>query len=283
MTDLLTSIIPVDEAVIAASRPGRRSFFARLAPVAWVCVGLGVLAVGRALGASQVPQLPGPAVTMAELGKLLPRAFATDAAHGKGIGLLLLASLGRVFSGFLVALVIGVPLGLFIGANRRAWQAANPVIQLLRPVSPLAWFPIWLIVFKNAAQASLLVIFVTALWPIVVNTASSAASIPRDQRNVARVVRFGRFAYVRHVLIPNSRSGVVTGMRLSMGTAWMVIVAVEMLSGKAGIGFFVWDSYNAFNFARVLSAAVMVGAIGLLLDLGFLRLGKAVALKETHA
>ena len=100
---------------------------------------------------------------------------------------------------------------------------------------------------------------------------------------MARVFRFGRFAYVRHVLIPNSLTGVVTGMRLSMGTAWMVIVAVEMLSGKAGIGFFVWDSYNAFNFARVLSAAVMVGAIGLLLDLGFLRLGKAVALKETHA
>jgi nitrate/nitrite transport system permease protein len=156
------------------------------------------------------------------------------------------------------------------------------VVQLLRPVSPLAWFPIWLIITKNPGKAAVFVIFVTALWPTVLNTAAGAGAIPRDQRNVALVFQFGRMAYLRHVLLPNALPSVVTGLRQSMGIAWMVIVAVEMLSGGAGIGGFVWESYNTGNMAAVTAAIIVIGSLGLLLDAGFLRLGRRVALEEVQ-
>ncbi|MGH9281763.1 MAG: ABC transporter permease subunit, partial [Acidimicrobiales bacterium] len=196
----------------------------------------------------------------------------------------LLISLRRVFTGFGIAAGLGIPLGLLIGASKRAWQAVNPVVQLLRPVSPLAWFPIWLVMTKDPGKAAVYVICITALWPTVINTAAGAAAIPRDHRNVALVFKFGRLAYLRHVLLPNALPQVVTGLRQSMGIAWMVIVAVEMLSsGGAGIGFFVWDSYNASNLAAVIAAILLIGAVGLVLDLLFLRIGKRVALEEVHA
>ena len=157
----------------------------------------------------------------------------------------------------------------------------NPLVQILRPVSPLAWFPIWLVAFSDAKKAAVFVIFITALWPIVVNTAAGAAAVPQDHRNVARVFKFGRFAYIRHVLIPDSLPSIVTGLRLSMGVAWMVIVAVEMLSGGTGIGFYVWDAYNASNLAGVTAAIVLIGVVGLALDLMFLRLASLVR-REAH-
>jgi nitrate/nitrite transport system permease protein len=290
MTLITVSLDTIEPAPPALTEPApstdsttRRASRGILSGAAWALVGFGVLALLWGLAAWRVKQLPGPLATFTELRHLLAHPFKGSDGGAKGIGTLLVNSLGRVLGGFILASIIGVPVGLLIGGSKRAWQAANPVIQLLRPVSPLAWFPIWLIVFKDAAKASLWVIFITALWPILINTAAGVAGIPRDQRNVAKVFRFGRLSYVRHVVLPNALPSIVTGMRLSMGVAWMVIVAVEMLSGKAGIGFFVWDSYNAFNFARVLSAALLVGAIGLLLDLAFLRIGKAVALEEPHA
>jgi nitrate/nitrite transport system permease protein len=127
------------------------------------------------------------------------------------------------------------------------------------------------------------VIFMTALWPIVLNAAAGAAAVPRDHRNVARVFRFGRWAYVRHVLVPDSLPSIVTGLRQSMGVAWMVIVAVEMLSVSSGIGSFVWQEYNALDLAKVVAAIILIGAVGLLLDLVFLRLGRAVALDAEQA
>lgn len=135
----------------------------------------------------------------------------------------------------------------------------------------------------DASKAAVWVILVTALWPIVRNTAAGAAAVPRDHRNVARVVRFGRLAYLRHVVLPDSLPAIVTGLRQSMGVAWMVIVAVELLSGGTGIGFFVWGSYNALNLAKVISAILVIGAVGLVLDLLFVRLGRAVALEKGHA
>jgi len=178
--------------------------------------------------------------------------------------------------------LVGVPLGFAIGASRRAWQACNPVIQVLRPVSPLAWFPIWLIVFQDSGRAAVWVIFITSLWPTVLNTAAGAAAVPNDQRAVARVFQFGRLAYLRHVLVPNTMPSIVTGMRVSMGIAWMVIVAVEMLAsgGGTGIGSYVWEQYNALNLAGVTAAIVLIGLTGFLLDLVFMRLGRAVAIEE---
>ena len=139
-----------------------------------------------------------------------------------------------MFAGFSLAVVVGVPVGLAIGASKRAWQAFNPLIQILRPVSPLAWFPIWLDIVPDAGKAAMWVIFITSLWPTVFNTAAGAAAVPPDQQAVAQVFKFGKVAYLRHVLVPNTLPSIVTGMRVSMGIAWMVIVAVEMLAGGGG-------------------------------------------------
>jgi nitrate/nitrite transport system permease protein len=255
--------------------PARRATRA-VASVLWAGVGFGVLVGLWAAISAWKPQIPGPAPTFTEMRNLLEDPFRDGLGNDKGIFIQLRGSLGRVFKGFALAALIGVPLGLLVGANRYAFKAANPVIQLLRPVSPLAWFPIWLTMFRDAPQAAMWTIFLTGLWPIVLNTAAGASSVPVDQRNVAAVFRFGRLSYLRHVLVPHSLPSVVTGLRLSMGIAWMVIVAVEMLSGGVGIGFFVWDSYNALNLAKVICAIGMIGTVGLVLDALFLKLGKAV-------
>lgn len=253
-------------------------FVRRLAgSVGTALVGIGILVVLWALASTRVDALPSPAATWSELVHLLSSPFHDNGPNDKGIAIYLYGSLLRVFEGFLLAAVVGVPLGLLMGGNRFAWRACNPVVQLLRPVSPLAWFPIWLVVFRNAPRAAVWVIFITSLWPIVLSTAAGASAIPPDQRNVARVFRFGRWAYTRHVLVPNALPSIVTGLRQAMGVAWMVIVAVEMLSGGVGIGFFVWDAYNALNLAKVISAIVLIGGVGLILDFAFLRLARAVA------
>ncbi len=261
------------------AKRGIRGFgAAALSSVAWGAIGLVALIAVWAIAAWRVRELPTPSATLSELVKLLKDPFRNDGPNDQGVGLQLGSSLFRVAQGFGAAVLIGVPVGMLIGASRRAWKAVNPMIQLLRPVSPLAWFPIWLVVMKNAPKAAVVVIVITALWPIILNTASAAASIPADQRNVAKVFRFNRRAYLRHVLLPNALPGIVTGMRLSMGVAWMVIVAVEMLSGGTGIGSFAWNAYNALNLARVVSAIVIIGVTGLLLDSLFLRLGRKVAM-----
>jgi len=251
---------------------------ARLAAsIGWAGVGVAVLVALWSVIALRSPDLPTPGEAFSALRKLLRYPFYDLGPNDKGIGIQLGVSLVKVFSGFAMAVVVGVPLGFLIGGSKRAWAAANPVIQVLRPVSPLAWFPIGLVVLKDVGQAAIFVIFITSLWPTVINTAFGAASVPVDQRNVARVFKFGRVAYIRHVVIPHSLPSVITGMRLSMGIAWMVIVAAEMLSGNTGIGYFVWNSYNGGSLANVVAAIVMIGGVGVILDTAFLRLGKKVA------
>jgi nitrate/nitrite transport system permease protein len=248
--------------------------------IGWALVGLGVLVGIWAFGSSRVQDLPSPAETLSQMRELLSSPFHDNGPDDKGILLRLLISLQTVAFGFGLAAMVGIPMGLFIGASRRAWKAANPVIQLLRPVSPLAWFPVWLLVFKDAPQAAKWVIFMTALWPIIINTAAGASSIPADHRNVAKVFKFNKLSYVRHVMLPHTLPSIVTGMRLSMGVAWMVIVAVEMLSTSSGIGGYVWNAYNGSNIGNMLCAIILIGACGLLLDLLFLRISKSVALEE---
>lgn len=254
---------------------------AAAANIGWALLGMALLVGAWALVSARVDALPTPAKTWSTLSQLLAHPFYDNGPNDKGIGLQLLASLQRVGTGFFFAAVVGVPLGIAMGSIKQVWKAANPVIQLLRPVSPLAWFPIWLVVLKDAPKAATWVIFITALWPIVINTASGASTVPHDQRSVAQVFKFSRWTYIRHVLVPHTLPSIVTGMRLSMGVAWMVIVAVEMLSGGTGIGFFVWNSYNALDLSKVIAAIVLIGSIGLSLDFLFLRLGRAVALEET--
>lgn len=255
------------------------------AAAGWALIGFAVLIALWQVGASRVPTLPAPSDTFTKLQSLLSDPFYDRGPNDKGIGLRMFGSLQRVFFGFGLAMVVGIPLGFAIGASKRAWQAFNPLIQVLRPVSPLAWFPIWLVIFKDADRAAVWVIFITSLWPTVLNTAAGAAAVPSDQRAVARVFRFGRLAYLRHVLVPNTLPSIVTGMRVSMGIAWMVIVAVEMLAsgGGTGIGSYVWEQYNALNLAAMVAAIVLIGITGFLLDLIFLRLARAVAIEESVA
>jgi nitrate/nitrite transport system permease protein len=270
LTDETTTEVPFIEA------RGARRLNARLASIAWAMIGLAVFVSLWHVATLRVTHVPTPADTFHKLRSLSAHPFGKHAGT-TGIGSQLLSSLGRVFKGFALAAAVGVPLGLWIGSSRRAWQAVNPLVQLLRPVSPLAWFPIWLVVFRDAPNAAVFVIFITALWPIVINTAAGAASVPADHHNVARVFRFNRRAYIRHVLVPDAMPNIVTGLRTSMGIAWMVIVAVEMLSGGVGIGFYIWDAYNASNLAGVTAAIVLIGVVGLALDSLFMRLSRVVA------
>jgi nitrate/nitrite transport system permease protein len=272
------SVINLAPSATVASPPARRPrrLLKGAQVVGWALVGASVLVLVWWLASTRTADLPSPGETASTLKRLLSDPFYDHGPNDKGVGTQLLISLGRVGLGFAGAAAVGIPLGLAMGASKKVWLSANPIVQLLRPVSPLAWFPIWLAISKDAPKAAVIVIFVTALWPTVINTAAGAASIPQEQRNVARVFRFGRFAYLRHVLVPNALPAVVTGMRLSMGIAWMVIVAVEMLSGSTGIGYYVWDSYNAGNLSQVTAAIVLIGAIGMALDWAFLRLGRHV-------
>ena len=243
-------------------------------------VGFGALFLLWAMIAVLSPGLPTPAESISALVELLKTPFHDGGPNDKGIGIQLMTSLERVFIGFGIATIVAVPFGFLMGASKAAWAMFNPVVQLLRPVSPLAWFPLGLVVLKAAPLAAIFVIFITSIWPTLLNTAFGVSSVPQGHKNVARVFQFSRTKYVRHVLMPYSLPSVVTGMRISMGIAWMVIVAAEMLSGGTGIGFYVWDAYNASNLANVAAAIFLIGFVGMALDFGFGRLQARVAYKE---
>jgi nitrate/nitrite transport system permease protein len=268
----------------APRRPGAWLKLRALAEaVALGLCGALVLGIAWQLVAMRAADVPTPVESLTALRHLLAKPFYDNGPNDKGIALQLRFSLQRVFSGFALAALVGVPVGFLVGSSRRAMQAFNPIVQLLRPVSPLAWFPIWLVAFGNAPQAAVFVIFITALWPTLLNTASGAQSVPMDQRNVARVFKFSRLAYLRHVVLPHAMSDIVTGLRLSMGLAWVVIVAVEMLSNGTGIGSFVWVAYNAGDLPQVAAGILVIGIVGLVLDFAFLRVQRAVTIAEVHA
>jgi len=218
-------------------------------------------------GVSQ--SLPGPFTTLKVLAQMLADPFYDNGPNDKGIGIQLVSSIGRVFAGFALGSLVAIPVGVLMGASSTCRKLFNPLVQLLRPVSPLAWFPIGLAVFKHAGEATIFVIFITSLWPTLINTAFGVGSLPDDHRNVARAFAFSKGRYLRRILIPFALPHILTGLRLSLGIAWVVIVAGEMLSGGIGIGFFVWDSWNALSLERVMSAILLIGLIGLLLDRGF--------------
>jgi nitrate/nitrite transport system permease protein len=225
-----------------------------------------VLAIWLVAAALAGRDLPGPAQTMRVFWDLVTNPFYDAGPNDKGIGLQLASSLQRVFAGFLLGSLVAIPLGFLMGASPLWHRLLNPMVQVLRPVSPLAWFPIGLAALHSAPTATVFVIFITSLWPTAINTAFGVASLPEDHKNVARVFRFSRWKYLTKVLFPYSLPYILTGLRLSMGIAWMVIVAAEMLAGGTGIGFYIWDSWNALSIERVISALLVIGLVGLLLD-----------------
>jgi nitrate/nitrite transport system permease protein len=211
-------------------------------------------------------QLPTPWATFQVFWELIKDPFYDFGPNDKGIGLQLWSSIIRVFSGFALGAIVAIPAGLLMGASSFCKKVFYPLVQILKPVSPLAWFPIGLVAFESASKATIFIIFITSLWPTLINTAFGVASLPDDHKNVAKAFGFSKWKYLTRVLIPYSLPHMITGLRLSIGVAWLVIVAGEMLSGGIGIGFFVWDSWNALSLEKVISAILIIGLVGLLLD-----------------
>lgn len=198
-----------------------------------------------------------------------------------GIGWLLLASLKRVFIGFTLGSLVAIPLGFWIGMSKRAMMAINPIVQTLRPVSPVAWLPIALAVFNLANPSAIFVIFITSLWPTIINTALGVSSVSKDYLDVAQVLEMPRWRQITKIIWPASLPYVFTGLRISLGIAWLVIVAVEMLTGGIGIGFFVWDQWNRLDLSSVFLAVLLIGLTGLVLDYLLGRLQQLVTHRPT--
>lgn len=185
-----------------------------------------------------------------------------------GIGWLLLASLRRVLIGFLLGAIVAIPVGFLIGMSKPAMMALNPIVQIFKPVSPLAWLPIALAIFNLADPSAIFVIFITSLWPTIINTALGVSSVSKDYLDVARVLEMPYWRRITKIILPASLPYIFTGLRISLGIAWLVIVAVEMLTGGIGIGFFVWDEWSRLNLSSVFLAVLVIGITGLLLDYG---------------
>ena len=186
--------------------------------------------------------------------------------NNKGILIMMLSSLIRVFKGFLMGSLIAIPLGFIMGSSKIWNNILNPIVQILRPVSPLTWLPLGMIALKSAEGATIFMIFITSLWPTLINTAQGVAALPNDHKNVAKAFGFSKFKYITKIVIPFALPYIITGLRLSIGVAWMVIVAGEMLTGGIGIGSFAWESYNGGALEKVILAIFLTGLMGLLLD-----------------
>ena len=227
-----------------------------------------------ALIANSGKSIPGPAETWDAAVTLFSDPFYDNGPNDKGIGWNILNSLYRVGLGFGAAALIGIPLGFMIGRFAFLNQMMSPIISILRPVSPLAWLPIGLLVLQKAEPASIWVIFISSIWPMVLNTAAGVQRIPQDYMNVARVLNLSEWKVFSRILFPAVLPYVLTGVRLSIGVAWLVIVAAEMLTGGVGIGFWVWDEWNNLNVAHIIIAIFVVGIVGLLLEQGLMLLAK---------
>jgi len=221
--------------------------------------------------------IPTPVQTFMVLEEVLQNPMENE-PDSKGILIKLFSSLGRVFIGFSIGSLIAIPLGIVMGSNKFWMNLLNPIVQILRPVSPLAWFPLGLLALESASGASIFMVVITSLWPTLINTAFGVSTIPQDHKNVAKAFDFSTFKYVTKVMLPYAYPHIITGLRLSIGVAWMVIVAGEMLSGGIGLGFFVWDDgFNAGSTEKIIIAIFIIGFIGLLLDKGFNALQKLVS------
>jgi len=219
-----------------------------------------------ALIAQTSPQLPSPAKVWHSAVELFGKPFYRNGPNDQGIGWNILNSLGRVGVGFGLAAAIGIPVGFALGRFGFLNAMASPVISLLRPVSPLAWLPIGLLVFKAANPAAIWVIFISSIWPMIINTAVGVQRVPQDYLNVARVLNLSEWKVLTKILFPATLPYMLTGVRLAIGVAWLVIVAAEMLTGGVGIGFWVWDEWNNLNVEHIIVAIFVVGIVGLLLE-----------------
>jgi nitrate/nitrite transport system permease protein len=222
--------------------------------------------------ASGTDYLPGPQKTWTSAVELFRHPFYQNGPNDQGIGWNIYNSLKRVGLGFGLAALCGIPLGFLLGRFAALSRAVNPIISLLRPVSPLAWLPIGLAVFQAANPAAVFTIFICSIWPMVINTAIGVASVPQDYLNVARVLQLSEWKVFTRILLPATVPFVLTGAKLALGIAWLVIVASEMLTGGTGIGFWVWDEWNNLNMEHIIIAIFVIGTVGLALETGMSQL-----------
>lgn len=210
--------------------------------------------------------LPGPIAVLEDTWELIIDPFFDNGGTDKGLFWQIFASLQRVAIGFTLSAIAGIALGIAIGSSSLIYDALDPMFQVLRTVPPLAWLPISLAAFQSSEPSAIFVIFITAIWPIIINTAVGVQTIPQDYKNVARVLRLSRKDYFFEVLFPATVPYIFTGLRIGIGLSWLAIVAAEMLIGGVGIGFFIWDAWNSSLISEIILALVYVGIVGLLLD-----------------
>ena len=225
-----------------------------------------VLVLWTVVSQTLAHDLPSPWKTWTESKRYIFEPFFKDGEMNQGIGRLAFYSLLRVGKGYLLAIAIGTPLGFLLGLSRGFHQSFDPIIQFLRPISPLAWLPLGLVVFQKSEPAAIFTIAVCAMWPTVINTAVGVRSINQDHLNVGRVLKLSRFKMLTKIIVPASLPFMFTGYRLSLGIAWLVIVAAEMLTGTPGVGGFLWQEYNSLVYSHIILSVVTIGAIGFVLD-----------------
>ena len=229
-------------------------------------IGLAIVIVIWHLATMGGGGIPSPARTWEAAVVLFSDPFYVDGPNDQGIGWNVLASLERVGLGFGIAALVGIPAGFMLGRFAMLSKMLNPIISLLRPVSPLAWLPIGLLVFQRADPAAVWTIFICSIWPMVLNTAQGVTRVPQDYLNVARVLKLSEWKVFTKILFPAVLPYMLTGIRLSIGTAWLVIVAAEMLTGGVGIGFWVWDEWNNLKVEHIIIAIFVIGIVGLILE-----------------
>ncbi|MEQ8824819.1 MAG: nitrate ABC transporter permease [Filomicrobium sp.] len=223
---------------------------------------------------------PSPAQVWKEAEEQIFDPFYDRGPNDKGIGVQLYYSLARVLAGFALAIIVAVPLGFLIGMSDLWSKAINPFVQILKPISPLAWLPVALYLIKDAETASVFVIFVCSVWPMLINTAFGVASVKKDWLNIAKTLELNSLSTAFSVILPAAAPTILTGMRISIGIAWLVIVAAEMVIGGVGVGYFVWNEWNGLNLASMIFAIFVIGIVGLILDLAIGQAAKLVEYKE---
>ena len=236
--------------------------------------------MGKDPGATKSGGFPGPLEVVRTSWGHLSDPFYDKGPNDKGIGIQLAHSLARVGLGFFLAMLVAIPLGFVIGMSPLMQKAFNPFVQLLKPISPLAWMPLALYTLKDSDVSGIFVIFICSIWPMLINTAFGVASVKRDWLNVAATLEVNPLRKAFQVILPAAAPTILTGMRISMGIAWLVIVAAEMLVGGTGIGYFVWNEWNNLSITNVIFAIGMIGVVGMLLDLMFAQLQKVVTYVE---
>ena len=266
-----------------ATRP-QRDFSALWLRVLPPLLGLALLAViWEVVSIATKASIPSPKDTFLQAVVLFSDPFYRNGPNDQGMGWNVLSSLKRVAMGFGLAAIVGIPIGFLIGRFTFLSHMFNPLISLMRPVSPLAWLPIGLLVFKGADPAAIWTIFICSIWPMIINTAVGVQRVPQDYMNVARVLNLSEWKIVTKILFPSVLPYMLTGVRLAVGTAWLVIVAAEMLTGGVGIGFWVWDEWNNLNVKNIIIAIFVIGIVGLALEYALIKLATAFTFEEVKS